>query len=504
MNILLASSEVVPFAKTGGLADVAGALPGEIKRQGHEICVFMPAYGSIDHSTIETQHLDVELEIPMGNKIVQGRLIKSKLPGTDVDVYLVDQHNYYHRQQIYGEPGSEYEDNCERFTFFCRSVLESIRLLDLNIDLIHCNDWQTGLIPALLKCEYHENALYERIKSLLTIHNLAYQGSFWHWDMLLTGLDWKHFNWQQMEHYGRLNFLKTAIIFADAINTVSPTYAREIQTPEQGFGLEGALQHRANVLSGILNGIDSEVWNPAIDPLIPANFTGPDSPHDGLSKEMLHGKSVCKRELQLEMQLTPEPDTPLIGIVARLATQKGWALILPVMKKWLESINVQWVILGTGDPDYHHILTTLHRQYPHKVSVNLGFSNKLAHCIEAGADMFLIPSEYEPCGLNQMYSMAYGTVPVVRNTGGLADTVLHATPETIEQGTATGFSFDGFDQTSFEWALGEAIQMYRKDRKSWHQLMANGMAHDWSWSISAKQYCDLYAQTINSDAYAGM
>lgn len=500
MNIILTSSEVVPFAKTGGLADVCGALPDEIQRLGHRVSVFMPAYRSVFQSTSASdgppQPLDVTLEIPIGKKIVEGSLLHGKLPNSDVDIYFVNQPDYFHRHQLYGDGSHDYEDNCERFTFFSRAVLESVRLLDLKTDLIHCNDWQTGLIPALLKCEYHDNPLYEHIASLLTIHNMAYQGSFWHWDMLLTGLNWKHFNWKQMEHYGRLNLLKTGIVFADSINTVSPTYAKEIQTTEQGCGLEGVLQHRADRLSGILNGIDMGEWNPATDRFLPANFSGPSQSGELISAASLSAKQTCKTQLQAELKLAIEPNVPLIGIVGRLASQKGWSLILPVMRKWLERINAQWVVLGTGDQDYQHVLTTLHRQFPHRLSATLGFSNELAHRIEAGADMFLMPSEYEPCGLNQMYSMAYGTVPVVRRTGGLADTVVNATVESIDNRTANGFSFNDFTQTSLEAVLAKAVRTYDEDRETWTQLMSTGMARDWSWSASAKRYCDLYERTV--------
>lgn len=498
MNILLASSEVVPFAKTGGLADVCGALPGEIEELGHQVTVFMPAFRSIHQANTKIESTDIRLEIPLGNKIVTGTLLTSKLPGTNVTVYFVDQPHFFDRDGLYGSDGQDYEDNCQRFIFFSRAVLESIRLLQLDTHLIHANDWQTGLIPALLHCEYAENSIYENIASLITIHNMAYQGSFWHWDMLLTGLDWKYFNWKQMEHFGQLNLLKTGIVFADSINTVSPTYAHEIQTPEQGCGLEGTLIHRARDLSGILNGIDTNEWNPATDPHLPTNFHPPSQPGQPISAESLQAKTICKTDLQAESKLKQDPDTPLVGIVGRLASQKGWSLILPVMRNWLQHTDVQWVVLGTGDPDYHHVLNSLHRQHPHQLSVTLDFSNELAHRIEAGADMFLMPSEYEPCGLNQLYSMAYGTIPVVRRTGGLADTVVNATVESIENGTANGFSFDEFTHSAMEHALSKAVRMYYEDRETWNGLMSTGMASDWSWSSSAQKYCELYANTIQS------
>ena len=346
-------------------------------------------------------------------------------------------------------------------------------------------------IPALLKCEYCENPLYQNVASLLTIHNLAYQGSFDYEKLATTGLDSKYFNWRQMEFHGRLNLLKTGIAFADSINTVSPTYAVEIQGVEQGCGLEGILQDRVDRLSGILNGIDVSDWNPATDKFLPANF---DAKFDVAVGSP--GKSKCKHDLQVQSKLAVDPDIPLIGIVGRLAEQKGWSLILPIMREWLNSVDAQWVILGTGDPDYQHVLNTLHRLHPGKLGLTLGFSNELAHRIEAGADMFVMPSRYEPCGLNQMYSMAYATVPVVRRTGGLADTVINANQDNIENNTATGFSFDDFAPSALESALSKAIRMYKEDRQSWNQIALNGMTQDWSWTASARKYEELYKQTV--------
>ena len=495
MKILLASSEVVPFAKTGGLADVAGALPRELEKLGHEVVVFMPAYQVAKKSNQESNEEIVStatnLEIPIGNELVTGRLLKSSLPQSNVDLYLVDHEEYFGREGLYGENGSDYADNCERFTFFCRSVLESVRLLQLQPDLIHCNDWQTGLIPALLKCEYAENPLYQNIASIITIHNLAYQGLFDYEKLAVTGLDTKFFNWEQMEFHGQLSLLKTGIAFADSISTVSPTYAVEIQGSEQGCGLDGILQDRVDCLSGILNGIDVSQWNPETDKFIPANF---DSNFDLQSGSP--GKAKCKRDLQTEFKFAVDPDVPLIGIVGRLAEQKGWSLILPILREWLKAADVQWVILGTGDPDYHHVLNTLHRLHPDKLGLTLGFSNELAHRIEAGADMFVMPSRYEPCGLNQMYSMAYGTVPIVRQTGGLADTVINATQENIENKTATGFSFDEFTSAALEAAITKSLRVFKEDRNSWNQLVLNGMKKDWSWTASARKYEELYQKTL--------
>jgi len=491
MKIVLASSEVVPFAKTGGLADVAGALPLELRKLGHEVSVFMPGYRCIEKSTQPIVATDVHFEIPLGRHVESGRLLKSTLPDSDVDIYFVAHREYFDRPELYGENGSDYEDNCERFTFFSRAVLESVRTLDLVPDVIHVNDWQTGLIPALIKHEYREHPNYKDIATLITIHNLAYQGSFPQEKMAVTGLDPSLFNWRQMEFFGRLNFLKTGIVFADSINTVSAKYAEEIKTSEQGCGLEGALRNRSERLTGILNGIDVGEWDPETDAYLPANFNSDFDLNQGSE-----GKAKCKQALQIEAKLEPNPDTPLIGIVGRLATQKGWSLILPVMREYLENVDAQWVVLGTGDPEFHHVHTSLSRTYPHKLGLTLGFSNEYAHRIEAGSDLFVMPSQYEPCGLNQMYSMAYGTIPVVRRTGGLADTVVDATRETIGNKTANGFSFDEFDAQSLRAAMNRAIQLYRENRAGWNQLMMTGMKNDWSWNKSAKAYESLYRKTI--------
>jgi len=487
MKILLASSEVVPFSKTGGLADVSGALPAALEQLGHEVVVFTPSYPDCKDSGATIEPTGIELQIPIGDRIVPGTLGKTQLPGSKVNVYLVDQSDYFDRGGIYGDDQGEFEDNCERYTFFCRAVLESIRLLNWKPDLIHANDWQTGLIPTLLSVEYADTPMYEDIASLMTIHNLAYQGSFWYENLRLTGIDWKYFNWQQLESYGNLNLLKSGLVFADAISTVSPTYAMEIQQSEQGCGLDGLLTERRAVLSGILNGIDVADWNPETDSHLPANYN---------VDTVTQGKPECKADLRRQFKLYENDRTPIIGIVGRLATQKGWSLILPVMRKWLASLDVQWVVLGTGDAEYHRVLESLHRSYPDKFGLNLGFSNQQAHQIEAGADMFVMPSQYEPCGLNQMYSMAYGTVPVVRRTGGLADTVVDATPVTIENRSANGFSFDDFSPLALESALNRALDIYHNRSDVWQQLMQTGMSRDWSWNASARQYVDLYQNIV--------
>ena len=494
MNIVFATSEVAPFAKTGGLADVCGALPAELQRAGHNVAVIMPAYRQVKECGEPIEPLGVKFDIPIGNKIVRGRLLRSVLPGTDVPIFFVEQDDYFDRPDLYRHKGEDFKDNCERFAFFCRAALESIRLLHLQVDVIHCHDWQTSLIPAFLHIEYAHAHGYENVASLLTIHNLAYQGIFWHWDMLLTGLDWKYFNLHQMEFYGKLNLLKTGIVFADWLTTVSPTYAREIQGEEHGCGLDGVLRSRSEQLTGIVNGVDYNVWNPATDPHLPP-WPGT-TPNERANYDVTSwqaGKAACKASLQRELGLPEAPRTPIVSQIGRLAEQKGWDLVVETMRRWTTEMDVQWAILGTGEPHYHDLLSDLSREFPNRVAVRLEFSDPVAHRMEAGADIFLMPSRYEPCGLNQLYSLKYGTVPVVRATGGLVDTVTDTTPETLAQGKATGFSFEVMNASVMESSLRRAVDTYWQNEGTWRQLVSTGMQQDWSWKASAARYVEAYA-----------
>jgi starch synthase len=352
--------------------------------------------------------------------------------------------------------------------------------------VIHSNDWQTGLIPAYLKIEYRQNPRYQNIASLFTIHNLAYQGQFWHWDMLLTGLDWKYFNWHQMEFHGHLNLLKTGLVFADSISTVSPRYAQEIQSSPLGCGLEGVLQYRREVLSGILNGIDPVEWDPANDLNLPVQFN---------AENYRINKPLCKASLQHELGLPQEPGTPLIGMVGRLSEQKGLDLATEVMQRWVQNNDAQWVVLGTGQPKYQKILEALAVRFPQKVAVRMEFSNPLAHRIVAGTDIFLMPSRYEPCGLSQLYSLRYGTVPLVRATGGLADTIVGFDDQTAAAGQANGFSFHEYSSLALSETLRQACDAYRRP-DVWSRIIDTGMKQDWSWTHSAKDYVNLYKTTM--------
>jgi starch synthase len=487
VNILFATTEAVPFCKTGGLGDVCGSLPLELARLGHRPVIVMPAFRQALSSGRRIEPTGVRFEIPIGRKTVPGSLLRGTLPGDKVPVYLVHQPQYYDRPELYRENGHDYKDNCERFVFFCRAALEAIRLLELETELVHCHDWPTGLIPAYLKTELCGVPQYDGIASLLTVHNIAYQGNFWHWDMELTGLDWKYFNWRQMEFYGNLSFLKTGLAFANTINTVSPRYAEEIQRPPLSCGLEGILQYRRDDLFGIINGVDYSQWNPETDPYLGG--------HNYSVKNFADRKRACKTALQQEVGLPRITDQPLIAMIGRLADQKGFDLVAKLIPQWAPASAAQWVILGTGEPHFHQLFTELAQKFPDKLALRLAFSNELAHRIEAGADIFLMPSRYEPCGLNQLYSLKYGTVPVVHATGGLADTVTHLTDESLAAGTATGFCFEQYTTIALADALERACRAF-SNRPVWEQLIRTGMRQDWSWNHSAREYVALYQRKL--------
>jgi len=482
----MATSEAVPFSKTGGLADVAAALAAALSVRGAEVALFVPMHRMSESRVLPAIHdSGLRISVPVGKEQIEATIRWTELPGSNGRVFFVDQPEHFDRPSLYGEDG-DYEDNCARFVFFSRAVLEASRQLVLRPQVIHCNDWQTGLIPALLDAEYRGEPGFERVASVFTIHNLAYQGQFWHHDMPLTGLDWKYFNWEQLESYGNLNLLKAGITMCDRITTVSPTYSLEIQTSEYGNGLEGVLQHRAERLSGILNGIDTSVWNPATDKLLPCNFD---------VDSVLDGKAKCKQVLQEESGLPVRSDVPLIGMVSRMSTQKGFDIIEKAAARFLQH-DLQLCILGTGDAHCENMCRQLADQYPEKVSVRLQFNEQVAHRIEAGSDIFLMPSRYEPCGLNQMYSLAYGTLPLVRATGGLADSVVDATTKNLNAGTATGFAFTDYTAEALADTFDRAIKLF-DDKDSWNQMVRTGMRQDWSWDRSAAEYEAIYRQAIS-------
>lgn len=486
-KICYVSSEVVPFAKTGGLADVAGALPVELKDLEQDVRVMMANYKSINERKFVLREVIrlKEVKVNLGNetKIVDGKT--AFLPNSKVHVYFLHIPEYFDRKDLYVDPatGKDYEDNAERFAFFSMSVLETLKLLFWQPDIIHCNEWQTALIPFYLKTHYKDDEFFKNTRTVLSLHNLAYQGSFPLNKAAKIGIDSQFIKkGGEFEHYGNLNLLKGGILFSDVLNTVSEKYAEEITTdPEYGAGFEKILSQRRDNLYGILNGVDYSNWNPETDSLIPKNY----------SIDSLHNKEKNKKALCNQINLPFDEKIPLIGIISRLADQKGFDLIADVVDD-IFSLDIQFVLLGTGDPKYHNLFEKLAKKYPKKLAVNLRFDNKLAHLIEAGADMFLMPSKYEPCGLNQLYSLKYGTVPVVRETGGLADTIQDFDEK---NGTGNGFTFKNYNSQELLETIKRALQIF-PEKKLWQKIQITGMKQDYSWLQSARKYLDLYEKAM--------
>ena len=476
MKVLFCVSEAVPLAKTGGLADVGGALPAALMELGTDVRLALPRYrgiglaGSRPAGTVEVQ---------VGADRLQVAILDGKMPDTGVPAWLVDQPRLFNRAGLYGEGGKDYPDNLARFASLCRALLTWLERQSWRPDLIHCHDWQTALVPAILAA-----GQAPQTATLLTIHNLAYQGLFPAAQFAMTGLPASMYTIAGLEFWGQVNLLKGGLMLADLLSTVSETYALEIQTPEFGAGLDGVLRDRADDLFGILNGVDYRAWDPAHDPLIPARYT----------VDNLSGKRACKAHLQQEFGLPPDPAIPLIGMVTRLADQKGLDLVAAILGD-LFAAGTQLVVLGTGDPRYERMLADAARQHPREAGVRIGFDNALAHRIEAGADIFLMPSRYEPSGLNQLYSLRYGTVPVVRRTGGLADSIRDATPQAVETGTANGFVFIDYTPQALLLAIQRALAAFR-DPGTWREVQRVGMTADFSWAESAKKYVGLYERTI--------
>jgi starch synthase len=471
MDVLFVSAEVAPFSKTGGLGDVAGALPRALAARGHRVVVFTPRHGQVDPAAHRLEPLPFPVEA--GGQAAGLQVVRGPVP-----VFFLEHERLFgHRRGIYSEPGHEYGDNAERFAFFCRAALVLPRLIGFSPRIVHLHDWHTALCAWLLRHEAGAGPWAAGARSVFTIHNLAHQGDFGKEKVPALGLPWSAFRYDQgMEFHDRLNLMKAGLTFADALTTVSPGYAREILGPEQGEGLDPLLRHRAHELHGILNGIDVEEWDPERDALLPARF-GPGN---------LEGKARCKAALQEEVGLPVRPDVPVVAMVGRLADQKGLDIALAALPGLLGQ-ELQLVQLGTGRPDYEQALHRLMRERPAQVQVRTHFDEGLAHRIEAGADLFLMPSRFEPCGLNQMYSLRYGTVPVVRAVGGLADTV----EDYDGKGRGTGFCFHEYSARALTTAVRRALDVYR-DRRAWRGLMERGMAEDNSWARSAARYEQLY------------
>jgi starch synthase len=481
MKIAIVASEAVPFAKTGGLADVTGGLPKALFRLGHEPILILPLHRAVRRSGAALSEAG-SIIVPVGQRRVASRVWRSEIPGVDAPAYFLEQDSYFDRDGIYGYNEDSYPDNCERFVFLSRGALEAARSLQFEAEVFHLHDWHSALVAPYLRILYASDPLLRRAAALLTIHNIAYQGIFWQWDMELLGLDWSHFNVREFEFWGKINLLKAGILYSDVVNTVSPTYAREIQTPEQGRGLDGVLRDRHDVVHGVVNGIDDAVWNPAADLHLAARF-GPGN---------LRGKADCKTALQRYCRL-PQRKVPLIGVVSRFAEQKGLDLAAKALPDLFDRGPLQCVILGEGGDEVLLLIESVAKQFPDRLRVFAQMDEVLAHRIIAGADMILVPSRFEPCGLTQLYGLKYGSVPIARRTGGLVDTVADCTPETLAAGTATGFLFDDATPEALAACVRRALDLYR-DGASWQRLMAAGMSQDWSWESSARRYLDLYSQ----------
>ncbi|MFM9960833.1 MAG: glycogen synthase GlgA [Planctomycetaceae bacterium] len=489
MRIVQISSEAVPFAKTGGLADVAGALSKALAELGHEVTLILPLYSRfVAKNGVDVQPVGEWFDFKLGERQVWTQLKQGRMPGSSVRVVFVDLPEFFDRDGLYQDPitKADYPDNAERFTAFCRVSLEAVARLQLKPDVIHAHDWQTGLVMPLLEAQFRDWVPdLRRTAAIFTLHNMTFQGAYPPETMPLTGLGWEYYTWTRLEQWGRVNLLKAGITFADQLSTVSPTYSREIQTPDFGHGLDGVLRDRAADLTGILNGIDPHEWSPTTDPHLPAQYD-----FDSLGT----GKAMCKRTLQELLNLPVRGDVPILSMISRLTWQKGVDLVGACASRLLER-DVQVVILGNGQPEYEDLCRHLLSEYPQKIRAIIGYDEALSHLIEAGSDMFLMPSKFEPCGLNQMYSMAYGTPPIVRATGGLADSVVGATNETLIDGTATGFVFRDHNPDQFWQQLDWALKLFA-DQPVWRRLQRAGMTRDWSWNRSAREYVALYEKGL--------
>jgi starch synthase len=500
LRVLLASSEVLPFAKTGGLADVVGSLPRALEQRGVAQAVILPLYRTARKGKTPVSPTDYLLQVPLGKRIIPARLWRSTLPDSHVPVWLVEQNDFFDRDDSARQQGlyqfvdntgnkADYPDNGLRYAFFSKAVLETCRVLDYWPDVLHANDWQTGLIPVFLREATPKQSRFQSIRTLYTLHNLAYQGVFPKTLFDELGLPGWLFSMPLLEYYDHLNFLKAGIVFADWLNTVSPTYAKEIHQTNLGCGLQGALTERRDRLSGIMNGIDYHVWNPGTDSKIAACYT---------PETINEGKPKCKAALQVELHLPSDPQTPVLAVVARLVEQKGIELVLKAAEPLLAQ-GVQLVVLGEGDAKYQEQLRMLEARHPRQLKAIIGFDEDLAHRIEAGADIFLMPSVYEPSGLNQLYSLKYGTVPVVRVTGGLADTIVDTTDGTLANGTATGFGFHAIAGWALRETVERALEIYRNRPRDWLQIQQTGMQQDWSWNRSAADYEKLYRRLASGE-----
>jgi starch synthase len=489
MHIAFAASECVPFSKTGGLADVVGALPRALVALGHQVSVYLPRYRQT--KLTDPQTVVRSITIPFDDKY---RFCSVVTAGTSAGVrfYFVDYPPYFDRDALYGSPAGDYADNAERFALFSRAVIEASKILGVP-HVFHCHDWQSALVPVMLRTLYAEDLALREVAAVFTIHNMGYQGLFPPDTLPLLTLPWELLTISKMEFFGQVNFLKGALVLSDFVTTVSKKYSQEIQTTEYGFGLEGVLRDRAATVTGILNGVDYDEWSPQTDKFAVAKFSSQD----------LSGKQKCKQDLLRAFGVTnadANSKVPVIGIVSRFAAQKGFDLIAQIMDR-LAREEMIVVVLGSGDKPYEEMFQRLNKQFPNKIAAKVAFDNAIAHKIEAGADMFLMPSRYEPCGLNQIYSLKYGTIPIVRATGGLDDTI---EPWDARTGKGTGFKFSDYTGEALLATIKQALLAYQ-DPSSWQMLMRNGMGRDFSWGASAREYGKIYdrARQARASAEAG-
>jgi len=482
MKIAFCSSEVEPFAKTGGLADVSGHLPIALSALGHKVKVFLPYYKEIKQKGFNIKLILHGLEVRLGHSSYDFSLYSSVVE--EVVFYFIERNDLFDRDYIYGTPNGDYGDNAKRFAFFSKAVLRAIEALNFECDVIHCNDWQTALVPFYLRFDSINKPYFENMVSLFTIHNLAYQGVFPREVLPEIGVDDKFFTHESLEFYGKVCFIKAGLLYANMLSTVSKAYAKEILTGEYGWGLDNLLKYKKDSIHAVMNGVDYSVWSPQKDKYIKENFD-----RDSLGK-----KAICKQELIDYVGLDISLDTPLLGIVSRLVEQKGIDIITNSIDE-LVHLGCAFVVLGMGEERFVNALKQFEHKYPGRVSINIKYDNALSHKIEAGSDMYLMPSRYEPCGLNQMYSLKYGTIPIVRATGGLDDTIIDYT---IDRSKGNGFKFQNADSKDFMKAIKNVLTIY-KNKKEWENLLKRVMELDFSWKHSAEEYIKLYDLIINKE-----
>lgn len=479
--VFFISPEAAPFAKTGGLADVAGSLPSALHSLGAEVAVGLPFYRAIKEQNLSIWEKIPRIEVPLGEDTLSCRVLETKT-ADGIPVYFFDREDLFDRPRLYGTPEGDYYDNFERFCFFCRAVLLFAKEAGFRFQVAHCHDWQTGPVPAYLRTVYGNDPFFASTATVFTIHNLGYQGLFPQSKLAASGIPEKEFNPEGLEYWGKISLLKAGITYSDAITTVSKKYSEEIRTPEFGQGLDGVLRARDEALYGILNGVDYKAWDPSRDPHIPYHYDS------GKVETKKKNKAALIEELKLKRSRN---ERPLLGLISRLSSQKGCDLVVQIAED-VVNLKALLAILGEGDEIYRSALVELSRKHGSNIAVRIGFDEPLAHKIMAAADMLLIPSLYEPCGLTQMYALKYGTVPIARATGGLDDTISSFDPENR---TGNGFKFGPYTAEALLGAIKEALALFR-NKEAWRTLMRNGMNEDFSWDRSARRYLEIYQSLI--------